>query len=204
VEKKSFESYDEFINKLIQYLASSKRSNLLEVSNKPYFFANENIRIKAQYYDANYEFDTKAKLWITLINKATKKKLKYPFALQQHNYEVNITDLASGNYSYVVKDDQNKNSASGHFTILSYNTETQFVNANKKELERLAANTNGQSFYPNEVTKLITALTQHKEYVSIQKETHKITPLIDWKWLLGIIALALSLEWFIRKFKGLI
>jgi hypothetical protein len=31
-----------------------------------------------------------------------------------------------------------------------------------------------------------------------------VVPLIDWKYLLAIIALALAAEWFIRKYNGLI
>ena len=39
---------------------------------------------------------------------------------------------------------------------------------------------------------------------SIQKESKNVIPLIDWKYLLALIVMALASEWFIRKFNGLI
>jgi len=202
VEKKTFQSYDTFLNKLVQYLASNKRSKLLEVESNAYYYANEQIKIKAQYYNANYEFDSKARLWITVTNKETKKQIKYPFALQNNSFEVNMTNLQSGNYYYSVSDALKKKTVKGSFTVLNYDTEQQFVGANKKVLTNLAINTNGKAYYPNQYKALIDELIQDEKYVNIQKIKEKITPLIDWKWLLGIIALALSTEWFIRKYKG--
>lgn len=202
VEKKTFQPYDTFLNKLVQYLASNKRSKLLEVENKTYYYANEQIKIKAQYYNANYEFDSKAKLWITVTNKITKKQIKYPFALQNNSFEVNMTNLQSGNYHFLVSDELKKKTVKGSFTILNYDTEQQFIGANKNALTNLAINTNGKSYYPNEYKELIDELIQDEKFVNIQKSKEKITPLIDWKWLLSIIVLALSIEWFIRKYKG--
>ena len=40
-------------------------------------------------------------------------------------------------------------------------------------------------------------------YVPTQKSKQIVVPLIDFKFLLGLIIAALSLEWFIRKYNGL-
>ncbi len=202
IEKKTFQSYDAFLNKLIQYLASNKHAKMLEVENKNYYYANEQIKITAQYYNANYEFDSKAKLWIIVTNKATKQQIKYPFALQNNTFGVNIANLKSGDYSFSVSDESKKKTIKGSFTVLDYAIEQQFVAANKKGLLALANQNKGLVFYPNQTKKLIKTLLQNKAYVTIQKTKEKITPLIDWKWLLGVIALLLSIEWFVRKYKG--
>jgi hypothetical protein len=192
-------------NKLIQFLSSSKSANFLEVANKSKFYANEAVQISAQYYDANYVFDPNAKLWITIYNSKTKKQIKYPFALNNNElYEVNATNLTEGNYYYTVSDENQKNTKKGNFTILPYNIEQQFIGANKKSLNELAINSNGKLFYINQFKEIKKTLLQNKKYVSIQKSSTKITPLIDWKWLLGVIVFSLSIEWFIRKYNGLL
>ena len=204
IEENSFQAYDEFMNKLIQYLSSNKKASFSEVSNKPYYYENETVNITAQYYDANYVFDPNAKLWINLTNKQTKKNIKFPFALNKSNYEVNISDLPKGNYSYKVANALNKTASYGNFTILDYNIEQQFISANKKDLEQLALNTNGKITYPNNINSLIDDLVQSNDYIAVQKSKTIITPLIDWKWILASLILLLSIEWFIRKYKGYI
>jgi hypothetical protein len=204
IEANSFQPFDGFMNKLVQYLASNKKANFLEVSNKSYYYKNETIQIKAKPYDANYTFNPNAKLWITVINNETKKRLKYPFALQNNNYSVAISDLEQGNYSFTVFNELNKSSSNGKFSILDYNIEEQFVNANKSKLEKIASNSGTKVYYPQTIETLITNLSTNKSYVSIQKSKEIVTPLIDWKWIMGAIILLLSIEWFIRKYKGYI
>jgi hypothetical protein len=203
-DNKTYQNFDTFINKLIQYLSSSKRSNLLESQNKSLYYSNEKIKIKVQYYDANFEFDNTAKLWVSLTNKTTRKQLKYPLALINNSYEVNISDLKSGHYYYKIYDETQKNTANGHFSVLDYNMEQQFVGANYQSLQKVAKNSNGELFFANQSSDLISQILNNTQYKSIQKSTEKTSPLIDWKWLLGLIILALSLELFIRKYKGYI
>jgi len=204
IEENSFQPFDDFINKLVQYLASNKKASFLEVSNKSYYYQNETIQINVKSYDANYTFNPNAKLWITLVNTQTKKQLKYPFALQNNNYSVAISDLEQGNYSFTVFNKLNKSTSNGNFTILDYNIEEQFVNANKNKLVELALNSGTEVYYPQTIETLITNLSNNKVYVSIQKSKETITPLIDWKWIMGAILLLLTVEWFIRKYKGYI
>ncbi len=204
IETNSFEAFDTFFNKTIQYLASNKKASYLDVSSKPYYYQNEPIKINAKFYDANYVFDPNAKLWITVTNKQTKKQHKYPFALLNNNYEVNFSKLEKGNYSFVVSNKNDNSTAYGHFTILDYNLEQQFDSANKKSLEQLATLSNTKIHFNNNIQNLFNKLIEDEKYVSIQKSKEITTPLIDWEWLLGLIVLLLSVEWFIRKYKGYI
>jgi len=204
IESNSFEPFDDFINKIIQYLASNKKTNYLDVSSKHNYYQNEKITITAKFYDANYVFNPSVKLNIKITNKQDKKQLIHPFALTNNNYEVNVSNLTNGSYSFVVYDELNKNTSYGNFTILDYNIEQQFTNANKKALEKLAKNTNGIVTYPNSINNLIKNLNKNEKYVSIQKSKETTISLIDWQWVLGIIILLLSAEWFIRKYKGYI
>ncbi len=202
LENKSFTEFDTFIQKNIQYLSNSKTGNYLEIEAKKNYFANENIKIKAKIYDANYTFDYKKQLWLSITNKQTKKQIKHPFSLKNNHFESNLSSLPKGDYQFTVYDSEKKQKKHGNFTILDYTTEQQFIGANKKDLEQLANNTNGKVFYPNQIKKLIQNILNNPKYNSIQKSKETKIPLIDWKWLLSIIITLLSTEWFLRKYKG--
>ena len=51
---------------------------------------------------------------------------------------------------------------------------------------------------------LIKKLLADDSYKAIQKTLVKKSPLIDWIWLLVLIAISLASEWFIRKYNGLL
>jgi hypothetical protein len=92
---------------------------------------------------------------------------------------------------------------SGNFTILDFNVEQQFLSAEATKLKKLAANTDGKAFFISEIEVMIDVLLNDNRYQQVQKREQKVVPLIDWKYLLGLIVLILSAEWFIRKYNGL-
>ncbi len=200
----SFEDFDNFIGKLVQYLASNKRRSRLEVSNESFYYNNNSIKISAQYFDKNFVFDSRASLTISVENTTTKNKKEFPLLLKRNFYEVNLSSLEAGEYRYKVTVDTESVARSGSFSILDFNVEQQFLNADVTKLSRLATNTNGKEYFISEATKLIDSLIENDAFQSIQKSEQKTVPLIDWKYLLGLIIIALSLEWFLRKYNGLI
>ena len=88
--------------------------------------------------------------------------------------------------------------------ILDFNIEQQFINANVQKLEQLATNTDGAIYFDSEANQLITNLISDNRFSSIQKIIKKTVPLIDIKIGLLVLILSLAIEWFIRKYKGLI
>jgi hypothetical protein len=95
-------------------------------------------------------------------------------------------------------------SYSGQFDVLDFDIEKQFVNPDLTQLKQLATQTKGQLYLPNQVDDLIQSLLANENYKTIEKETIKKTPIIDWVWLLILIALSLGAEWFVRKYNGLL
>lgn len=202
--KNDFNDFDVFIDKTIQYLVSNDTKKSLVVEHENFYKTGENISIKAQYFNKNYEFDADALLEITLVNKATKKSLKYNFIKTNTDFEVVFNDLGAGNYSFTVKETKQKDIYNGSFEVLEYNSEKQFVNPNKDQLTQLAKNTNGNVFYPNQIAKLIDILTKDEQYKPIAKEVVQKSPLIEIKWLLILLVITLATEWFVRKYNGLV
>ncbi len=200
-ENKTFEIFDGFISNLIQFLSSNLKNNRLDVALNQLYYANETIAISASYLDENYNFDNRAKLWITITNRANNFIKKVPFTLINNQFYVELTNIPSGEYTYTVSVDNQKVNVSGNFKIVPFEVEQQFTNSNFTKLAKLSSNTNGAIYFDGANT-LISDLKLDERFKNIQKLNVTKTPLISFKWLLGLIILSLSVEWFLRKYFG--
>ncbi|MBP8066672.1 MAG: hypothetical protein KAY31_04305, partial [Flavobacterium sp.] len=204
LKTKSFENFDIFTDKIIQYLASNAAKKSLVVTHDSFYNSGETIEISAQFFNKNYEFDENARLTIQLKNKATNTLKSFDFLKGNNEYKVNLDGLEHGNYSFTVTENNSKTKYSGNFQVLDFEIEKQFINPDVSRLNQLASNTNGKTYYPNQVAQLIDFLSENDAYKPIEKAVIKQTPLIEWIWLLILLAAALATEWFVRKYNGLL
>lgn len=204
LNENSFNTFDNFIGKIVQYLSTNRRRTRLNVNYESFYNGNDNVNITAQFFNKNYEFDNNANINITLKNKDTDAVRSFPFVLKNNNYEVDLSGVEAGNYSFTVKVNNENISKSGELKILDYNVEQQFLNANVTKLQSLATNSEGKSYFIDNTSTIINDMLNDARFATIQKSTKKVVPLIDWKYLLALIALSLAAEWFIRKYNGLI
>ncbi|ABQ05909.1 hypothetical protein [Flavobacterium johnsoniae] len=204
IDNQLFEKYDVFVDKVIQYLATSASKKSLVVTHENFYNSGEDIVINAQYFNKNYEFDEKARLTITVTNAETKQAKNYDLLKGNNSFSVNLEGLTAGKYNFTVKELNSNTSYSSHFEILDFDIEKQFVNPDVLKLKQLALQTNGKAFFENEEEDLINTLLENKEYKSIEKNVSTKTPIIDWVWLLILIAALLTTEWFVRKYNGLL
>lgn len=204
VVNQSFDKFDVFVDKTIQFLASNGSKKSLVVHHENFYNSGEAIEITAQYFNKNYEFDEKAQLTITVVNAKTKQSKNYDLLKNNNSYKVNLDGLTAGTYNFTVKELNSKTSYSSHFEILDFDIEKQFVNPDLEKLNQLAELTQGKTFFPNQLDQLTKALLADESYKTIQKNNVTKSPLIDWKWLLVLIAGLLATEWFVRKYNGLL
>jgi hypothetical protein len=204
LENKSFEKFDVFVDKTIQFLASNSKRAPLVVNHENFYNSGEFVSITAQYFNKNYEFDENARITLQLKNKATGKTKMYDFLKGNNEYKVNLDGLEAGQYQIFVKEAISNTSYTGSFEVLDFEIEKQFVNPDLPRLLQTAQSTGGTVFYTDNTDKLIAKLIADENYKAIQKEVIKRSPLIDWMWLLVILAVTLSAEWFTRKYNGLL
>jgi hypothetical protein len=204
LQKKSFTDFDLFMDKIIQFLSANSSKKSLIVSHESFYNSGESITISAQYFNKNYEFDDKAQLTIQVINNATKASKAYDFLKSTSNYEVNFDNLSKGNYSFIVKEKASNTTYKSNFEVLDFEMEKQFVNPDVSRLQQLATNNSGELFHPNQIVSLIKKLLENPNFSPIEKEVIKKSPLIEWFWLLILLVFTLGLEWFIRKYNGLL
>jgi hypothetical protein len=204
VDTKSYEKYDTFIDKTIQYLASNASKKSLVVNHDGFYNSGDAIEISAQYFNKNYEFDDKANLNISVVNRKSKAKKSYDLLKSNTDFKVNLDGLEVGKYDFTVKEINSNSVYNSSFEILDFDIEKQFVNPDLEKLTQLATQTKGQVLFPDQIDSLIKSLLENEEYKSVQKSIIKKIPLIDSVWLLIILVISLASEWFLRKYNGML
>lgn len=200
----SFKKFDDFIGNLMVYLGSNRKRNRLELDYELVFDNASMAKIRVSYFDESYQFDANANISIKIEGKDTDFSRVSPVLLKGSFYEVDLSDLEAGEYNFTVTvQDENLN-RSGTFQILNFNPEKQLISANYKKMERLAQKNGGKLYFLNGVETLQNSLASSQEFLPVQKSRDNVVSLIDFRILLGLIALFLTLEWFIRKYNGLI
>ncbi len=203
-EQESFEPFDRFIGKVVQFLTSGKRKDRLVISYEPLYHSNQDIKIKAEFFDRNYVFDPDAEIILEIMDEASGKVRQIPFLLRNSHYEVNPGALSPGEYSFTVIVSGESLARAGSFSLSSFDVEKQFSRANLVAMRSLAEDEGGQVYFLDNSEKLKTQLLNTNSYLPVQKSRENTVPLIDWYYLLGIIIISLGAEWFLRKYYGYI
>lgn len=204
VNNKSFEEFDVFTDKIIQYLATNSKRKSLVVNHERFYNSGEPINITAQFFNKNYEFDENARLTIVVKGKETDFSKTYDFLKGNNEYKVNMDGLPTGKYTFTVKENNSNTTYVGSFEVLDFEIEKQFVNPDLNRLLQTADNTNGKVYYPSQTDELINFLAKNENYKETQKIKTTKSPLIDWITLLIILCVSLATEWFTRKYNGLL
>lgn len=203
LKNQHFLEFDTFLLNLIQYTSSNKIGNQLEVSVNPLYYANEPVIFSAFYSDENFQFDDRGYISVNIFNKNGFSQT-IPFALTGNSYKAVLTNIPKGTYHYKVSVKNTSIKTSGIFKILPFEMEKKFTKAHVKDLQKLAQNTQGKLFYQGEENKAIRQMIMDNHFKNtLERKTEK-HPLIHWHWLLGILLLTLSVEWFVRKYFGMI
>ena len=203
-DHESFESFDIFVNKIVQFLASDNKRKSLVVNHESFYNSGESIEISAQYFNKNYEFDENARLSISVSNKLTNQTKTYDLLKSHNYYKANLSGLEAGQYAFSVKELSSNTTYSGSFEIIDFDIEKQHSNADWKKLSLLAQNTGGKAYFAPQTEQLIADLLANEQYKPLQKQQTKKLPLIDFWTLLCIIAALFGIEWFVRKYNGLL
>jgi len=199
-----FTGFDDFLSKLIFYLATDQTRQRLTVEYENIYADASSAKIRAVYFDNTYEFERNANLIVRISPSDKDSYVEFPLLLKGNYYEADLGGLAAGDFEFTLSVEGSSLSRTGQFTILDFDIEKQYVTADFNKLERLASRSGGRSFFPDQTSDLIRELSNNEQYLPTQKSEQNVVSLIDFKILLAIVILAFSAEWFIRKHNGLI
>ena len=196
-------NYDELISKTVQFLsANASKKRFYASPQKEIYKKGEDVLIHTEEYNALFERITGKKVALALTNDKG-ATTNYSFVPLSSHAVYKISNLEEGVYTY---------SASTQIESKTYHTTGQFVvQALNKEalnpvsdfelLRKVALKSQGL-FYP---LKQIGGFKDHIEGlspISAIHTTEKDEPLLNFKWVLGMLILLVSAEWFLRKLYG--
>jgi hypothetical protein len=167
---------------------------------QPVFHADEPVVIRAKKYDSNLQVSFNS----TLVLRLKDSMAEAPFYVNEGYYEIRLDNLKEGTYDFEVKDLDSDQKKSGTFLVVPFSIEQESSRSNTADLQLLASNSGGTMYFQDQFGALKDQLLDNEQFRSIEIERTKLISLIDWKWLLGLIVLSLSLEWLLRKYRGLI
>ncbi len=201
-KKNSFINFDKFIGSIVQYASNKKIRDRLDIDIKPSYNINSKILISAFYIDENFQFDSRATLLFTVLNKNTKEKKILPFSLSDSSYQLYLNSLDSGKYEYIVSVNEQDISKKGNFVVNDFLVEEQFTSANSNKLGLLAKKTKGGLYFEDNYNLLVDKLVNDDEFLIEQKSKQISSNLINKTWMMFVIVTLLSIEWIIRKYIG--
>ena len=198
-----FVGFDELVGKLIFYLSSSGKKERLQLDYKNVYENSAEALIRASFFDKTYDFKENASLMLR-IKGANGFDREVPMLPSGNQFQADLSNLEEGDYTFTVSETTESISKSGQFRILDFDLEKQFLTSNHQKLARLAERNSGKLYYPNQEENLLNELLADTEFLPVQKSIKNVVSLIDFRVVLAIMALSLALEWFIRKYNGLL
>jgi len=198
----TFKYFDRFIGNIIQYASNNKIRDRLDIDIKSSYNINSEISINAFYVDENYQFDNRATLLFTLLNKNTNQKRTLPFSLSNASYQLNLSSLNPGKYEYIISVDGQNISKKGKFVVNDFFVEKQFTRANSDKLDLLAKKTKGELYFEDNYNLLVDRLVNDKKFEIQNRSIEIISNPINFRWIMILLIFLLSIEWLIRKYMG--
>ena len=200
---KNNEAFDELFSKLTQYLVLQEDKSKFRIDYKKQFAENSNIYFEASLYNESYELINDKEISLVIQNEKG-DEFDYEFSKSLERYNLNVGVLDVGKYTFLAKVKGGKLIRKGSFDVRAIQLEQLYTVANHKLLFQLANISGGKLFYPNQLDKIITAIKKSKNnFISVSSK-EKLKGMINIPLVLLILLVLISLEWFLRKYNGLI
>lgn len=196
-------NFTELIQKITQYLVVKQNTSSLRVTTPKRFTKDEDILLKAEFYNESLELITVPTIQLTLKNE--KKKIsKHEFGVTGNFYKLSLGKLKPGKYQWsaTCKHNGKSYSKSGIFVVEDIQLENLDTRANHTVLNQLSENSNGKFYALANADQLINDIEKRGDIVEMSYREASFNDLIDYKWLFILLILILGLEWFLRRWFG--
>ncbi|MEN9612829.1 MAG: hypothetical protein RLZZ628_3643 [Bacteroidota bacterium] len=196
--------FNGIVSKTVQYLSIKEDKRKFRISlEKNVFNENEPIQMVAELYNNSYELVNTPDATI-VITDGQNKQYPYTFNKSGKSYTLNAGVLPAGSYTYkgTVTNNGETLTATGQFSVQTVQLELYETTANHALLKTLSTPLGGAMFSLDKMA-IIADSIQHKMTVKpVLYQTTKTEPLIHLKWIFGLLAGLLALEWFLRRYFG--
>jgi hypothetical protein len=203
MSKGNHERFNELITKAVQYMSAKEDKRFFRVYAKTTFDEDEDILIDAELYDASYELTNEPEVNVKLKDQGDNV---YDFAFNRSgkSYRLNAGRLPAGTYTYDASTEFAGSAirASGSFDIQEIRIEERNTSADHQLLFKLAISSGGKMYLARDFGTIQEDLKSDNDIVPMIYSTEQVKELIESKWIFFLLLLLLSIEWFVRKYRG--
>ncbi|VAX26381.1 hypothetical protein MNBD_IGNAVI01-1919 [hydrothermal vent metagenome] len=205
--KRSSLILESFLNNSIKWLYAYKQNKRFFVSPvKKVFARNDDIEFRASIYDETLTPRNDANITVTASN----GNKNFNFELESVGngiYEGKLNISIAGNFNYKSKielDNSIENGPNGKFVISDVNIENINYVLNKNYLKLISNITSGKSFVISDYKNIFSDLNFNYNTKVVTESISKEYNIWNNEWVLALIIVLFSIEWFLRKQKGLL
>ncbi|NLT50190.1 MAG: hypothetical protein GXX85_04655 [Ignavibacteria bacterium] len=198
--------FDNFINSSIKWLTASGKTKSFVETSKKYFFQGEEVIISGQIYNDLMEPVADADIVIEIKGTDYSNSFNL-FKSESGIYEGGLIINTPGEYSYTAKVNAQgirPMAFSGKFIVNRIDIEKVNLKQDIAFLKSLAELTGGSYFKITETGNLEDIFKNTVDSGVKTEIKRKEIPLWNYEWILAIIVLLFSAEWFLRKKVGLL
>lgn len=196
-------AFDEFMNKIVQYLSVKGDQSFFRIKCENTFQENENVEMEAEVYNESYELINENDVNLAITDEKNKS---YPFVFgkTEKGYYLNAGSFPPGNYKFSasVKVGKNFFHQKGEFIIAPLNLEELLTTADFNILYRIAKAHDGELFSPHDLDGLVKKIGQREDIRPVSYFQKRYSDITGNIWVFLLILSLLTVEWFMRKRSG--
>ena len=196
-------AFDELISKLVQFLSSKEDKRKFKVYPvKNDIFTNESIVFETETYNDVYEkvYGNRIEL---VIQDEDGGKSEFTYTPSEFNSQYQLSGLGQGVYRYEAETQltSGRQTSSGEFTVNELLIEALNLTADHHLLRTISHQTQARFYRKDQISQLQESLLNQKAQGIIHTQ-EEFLPIINLKWLLVMLVMLVSTEWFARKYFG--
>lgn len=195
---------EEILQKIVQYLAAKKDNRPFRAwSIKKRFEENERLKFQAELYNASYQLVNDPEVSLQVKNKEG-EEYTFQFGRDQSAYSLDAGYLKPGDYRYIASVNYGGQQlfSEGLFSVSPLELEAINTRADYLLLRQLAEKNGGQNYMPNAMDELIKNINSNEKIHTVSFMRSSLEDLIRQPWIFWLLLSFISIEWFVRKFKG--
>ncbi len=194
--------FNELISKTVQYLSTKTDKRKLRVYPVSSVFSQGEITFDTEIYNDLYERQYNIPIELVLENEAG-EKTSYSFTPTEGYNRIYINNLPQGIYQFVASAtlSDKKEQITGQFVVENQPIELVDLQANHSML-RLLASKNGGAFVSGDNVSNLKDQFLNQVPPSRLEAQELQEPFLNLPWVLIVILIFASTEWFLRKYHG--
>ena len=196
-----------FLSNAVRWLTTREDAQQVRVQpTKQTFTTQESVEFVGQVYDQSYEPLDNASISVTLQHGSRTNELALS-PVGSGRYEGSLDQLEEGDYRFTSKvtlDGKQIGEQTGRFAVGGTNVEFLETKMNKPLLQRMSNQTGGRYYDGNTLGTLpddIRALSNFQPRERVRTSEFELWNI---SWMLALVVVTFSFEWFLRKRAGML